>query len=98
MLKGLPGERPMRATSAPPVSVYGGPQATTFAAALQDFVDGARRHQFWHDLAWNDVRARYRRSWLGEFWMAINGTANKANRNIRRSKRRTRPMINRQKA
>jgi ABC-type polysaccharide/polyol phosphate export permease len=23
-------------------------------------------------LAWNDIKARYRRSWLGEFWMAIN--------------------------
>jgi homopolymeric O-antigen transport system permease protein len=71
MLKGFLGERAHTA-DAPEFRVHGGGAATTFAAALADLIEGTRSIQFWHNLAWNDVKARYRRTWLGEFWMAIN--------------------------
>jgi hypothetical protein len=70
-MKGFLGDRAHTA-DAPEVRVHGGGAATTFAAALQDLIEGARSVQFWHNLAWNDVKARYRRTWLGEFWTAIN--------------------------
>src|SRR4029077_20279586 len=54
------------------IAVHGGPQARSLALALQDFVEGIRRYEFWHSLAWNDVKSPFRRSWLGEFWMVIN--------------------------
>jgi len=54
------------------ITVFGGPQATSFAGALRDFTEGIERYSYWHSLAWNDIKTRYRRSWLGEFWMAIN--------------------------
>ena len=54
------------------IIVYGGPQVGSFAGMLRDFTEGVRRYDYWHSLAWNDIKARYRRSWLGEFWMAIN--------------------------
>lgn len=54
------------------IIVYGGAQVGSFSAALQDFIAGVARFNYWHSLAWNDIKARYRRSWLGEFWMAIN--------------------------
>ena len=53
------------------VIVYGGPQAKSFGHTLRDLVEGLRCYEFWHTFAWNDIKARYRRSWLGEFWMVI---------------------------
>jgi ABC-type polysaccharide/polyol phosphate export permease len=54
------------------VVIYGGQQVRSFAGALRDFTDGVSRYSYWHSLAWNDIKARYRRSWLGEFWMTAN--------------------------
>ena len=39
---------------------------------MEDFTAGIKRYGYWHNLAWNDIKTRYRRSFLGEFWMAIN--------------------------
>lgn len=39
--------------------------------AFDDLRDGLARTDFWRGFAWNDVRARYRRSRIGEFWMVI---------------------------
>ena len=60
------------AIQAPRVIIYGGPQAKSIAAAIEDFTAGIQRYSYWHNLAWNDVKTRYRRSLLGEFWMTIN--------------------------
>lgn len=54
------------------IAVYGGPQARTFAAAFRDLYDGSAQYQYWHYSALNDLRARYRRSALGEWWIGIN--------------------------
>jgi ABC-type polysaccharide/polyol phosphate export permease len=54
------------------IVVYGGPQIRSVAAALEDFTAGIKRYGYWHNLAWNDIKTRYRRSLLGEFWMTVN--------------------------
>jgi ABC-type polysaccharide/polyol phosphate export permease len=33
--------------------------------------EGVRRWRIWHELAWNDIRQRYRRSIIGPFWITI---------------------------
>jgi ABC-type polysaccharide/polyol phosphate export permease len=62
----------MEQTQSAEIIVYGGSQIRSFAGAIQDFTDGIRRYNYWHSLAWNDIKTRYRRSSLGEFWMVIN--------------------------
>jgi ABC-2 type transport system permease protein/lipopolysaccharide transport system permease protein len=37
----------------------------------RDLYDGIRRWPLWTLLAWNDIRQRYRRSYLGPFWMTL---------------------------
>lgn len=54
------------------VVVYGGRCARTFAAAFRDLFEGSSQYQYWHHSALNDLRARYRRTALGEFWIGIN--------------------------
>ena len=54
------------------IVVYGGPQVRSVAAALEDFTAGIKHYGYWHNLAWNDIKTRYRRSLLGEFWMTVN--------------------------
>jgi len=39
--------------------------------AIGDFVDGALASHLWRRLAWYDLLARYRRSWLGPFWLVL---------------------------
>lgn len=53
------------------IVVYGGRRTRTFAAAIQDLREGIVQYQYWHHFALNDLRARYRRSTLGEFWIGI---------------------------
>ena len=53
-------------------AVYGGRRARTFSAAIRDLYEGATQYQYWHHSALNDLRARYRRTALGEFWIGIN--------------------------
>ncbi|WP_127754103.1 ABC transporter permease [Devosia sp. 1566] len=38
---------------------------------LQDVWQGLRQREFWTTFAWNDVKARYRRSRIGQFWITI---------------------------
>jgi ABC-type polysaccharide/polyol phosphate export permease len=41
------------------------------SAALSDWYLGFARWHLWAALAWNDVRRRYRRSRLGQFWLTL---------------------------
>lgn len=45
------------------------PSALREAAA--DWREGFQRHELWTTFAWNDVRSRYRRSRLGQFWITL---------------------------
>ena len=38
---------------------------------LADLTEGLRRWRVWHELAWIDIRQRYRRSVIGPFWITI---------------------------
>jgi homopolymeric O-antigen transport system permease protein len=38
---------------------------------LSDLHEGLRRWRVWHELAWIDIRQRYRRSVIGPFWITI---------------------------
>ena len=40
-------------------------------ALVQDFSEALRRRSLWTRLAWQDVLLRYRRSWLGPFWLTL---------------------------
>lgn len=51
--------------------IYGGPRARTFQAAFRDLYEGITQYRYWHYSALNDLRARYRRTSLGEFWIGI---------------------------
>lgn len=39
--------------------------------ALEDLWDGLRARDLWAHLGWQDVKARYRRSFIGPFWITI---------------------------
>jgi len=56
------------------IVAYGGHHARTFRAAFRDLYERTRQYQYWHHSALNDLRARYRRTALGEFWIGINLT------------------------
>jgi ABC-type polysaccharide/polyol phosphate export permease len=40
-------------------------------AGLSDMIQGLSSWRMWSMLAWNDVRRRYRRSGLGQFWLTL---------------------------
>jgi ABC-type polysaccharide/polyol phosphate export permease len=40
-------------------------------AAIADIVEGLRLWRIWAMLAWTDIRQRYRRSFIGPFWISI---------------------------
>ena len=44
-------------------------------AGLEDIRDGVVGWRMWAMLAWNDVRRRYRRSGLGQFWLTLSMAA-----------------------
>ncbi|TNL97420.1 ABC transporter permease [Corynebacterium tapiri] len=46
-------------------------RSTTFGAAFGDLVRGARQHELWLQLGWQDIKQRYRRSTLGPLWITI---------------------------
>jgi ABC-2 type transport system permease protein/lipopolysaccharide transport system permease protein len=48
----------------------GGPATTR--DALADIMGAAGRWELWLNMAWNDIRQRYRGSMLGPFWVTIN--------------------------
>lgn len=39
--------------------------------ALDDLGAGLSRHELWSQIAWNEVRQRYRRSIIGPFWLTL---------------------------
>lgn len=40
-------------------------------SAWRDVVDGLFYRDYWWTLAWNDIRSRYRRSKIGQFWITL---------------------------
>ena len=44
-------------------------------AGLADIRQGLAAWRMWGMLAWNDVRRRYRRSGLGQFWLTLSMAA-----------------------
>lgn len=38
---------------------------------MSDFKEAITQNYLWRELSWNDVRARYRRSTLGPFWITL---------------------------
>lgn len=40
-------------------------------AALGDLLETQRRFRLVHILGWQDLKARYKRSWLGPFWLTL---------------------------
>lgn len=60
-----------RKPPAPRTTIWGGAHSRGLRPAWNDIVDGFSRFHFWHSFAWNDIRARYRRSRIGEFWISL---------------------------
>lgn len=46
-------------------------EPSALRAAIADWREGIERHELWTTFAWNDVRSRYRRSRLGQFWITL---------------------------
>lgn len=46
-------------------------QGRGITRAYHDLIDGFAAWQIWGNLAWNDIRTRYRRSMIGPFWITI---------------------------
>lgn len=44
---------------------------TAIIAALKDMAQGWKFGPFWRLLAWNDLKQRFRRSWLGVGWVMV---------------------------
>ncbi len=40
-------------------------------SAWRDAVEGLHHRDYWWTLAWNDIRSRYRRSRIGQFWITL---------------------------
>jgi ABC-type polysaccharide/polyol phosphate export permease len=47
------------------------PTYTQFSRALQDFREGLGSVHIWPMLGWQEIRQRYRRSFLGPFWLTL---------------------------
>jgi lipopolysaccharide transport system permease protein len=62
------------ATAGPAISLSGHAESWSrdaFAAALADLRDGLAAWRIWTLLGWSELRARYRRSLLGPFWITL---------------------------
>lgn len=46
-------------------------ESSPMREAVADWREGIARHELWTTFAWNDVRSRYRRSRLGQFWITV---------------------------
>ena len=42
-----------------------------YLAAIDDVISGARQYQFWVTFGSNDIKAKYRRSKLGQLWITL---------------------------
>ncbi|MGH6741115.1 MAG: ABC transporter permease, partial [Bradyrhizobium sp.] len=60
-------------TAPAPIRVLGGPGrlATPRDPLADDLRQGLGRYHLWCNLAWNDIRSRYRRTILGPFWTVL---------------------------
>ena len=43
----------------------------TFKEAIYDLTNGAKNHEFWMTFGMNDVKAKYKRSRLGQWWITL---------------------------
>ena len=50
------------------------PSESNYRLALKDIFQGIKAWRIWMFLAWQDVCIRYRRSYLGTFWITVNMT------------------------
>jgi ABC-2 type transport system permease protein/lipopolysaccharide transport system permease protein len=46
-------------------------KGSDLAGAFLDIRDGWQRRELWLTLGWRDILSRYRRSWLGPFWIIL---------------------------
>jgi ABC-type polysaccharide/polyol phosphate export permease len=46
-------------------------QSALLSKAVSDVVQAAESYDFWATFAWNDVKVRYRRSRVGQFWITL---------------------------
>jgi ABC-2 type transport system permease protein len=46
-------------------------ETRTLRRAFADLMEGFRRRELWLHLGWQDIKQRYRRSFLGPFWITI---------------------------
>jgi ABC-type polysaccharide/polyol phosphate export permease len=53
------------------LKVTGGKNSTGWALAWADLIDAINGWEFWGTLGWNDIKQRYRRSFIGPFWLTI---------------------------
>lgn len=60
-----------RMTAAAPDHEIPRSQSKTFKAAWDDLMRGAKAHELWLELGWQDIKQRYRRSALGPLWITI---------------------------
>jgi lipopolysaccharide transport system permease protein len=42
-----------------------------FNQSISDVWNGLRTADYWRTMAWNDIRSRYRRSRIGQFWITL---------------------------
>ncbi len=61
----------MRAPSTPASRDAPAEAGRTVRRAVADLREGLSARSLWGHLGWQDIRARYRRSVLGPFWIAI---------------------------
>jgi ABC-type polysaccharide/polyol phosphate export permease len=47
----------------------------SLASAIRDLKEGLQAYHIWGRLGWQDIRQRYRRSFLGPFWITISAAA-----------------------
>lgn len=47
------------------------PQRSRLRLALEDLVAGLKLWELWSTLGWHDIRQRYRRSFVGPFWLTL---------------------------
>src|SRR5262245_59820692 len=64
-------DTPERPATAIEIAPDGYPWLPALAAAVRDLRGGFTRWRIWGMLAINDVRQRYRRSLLGQFWLTL---------------------------
>src|SRR3954470_7376510 len=53
------------------LAVSGTVQRFRVRKAVTDLADGLEQRELWITLGWHDIRQRYRRSFVGPFWLTL---------------------------